>query len=141
MRGMGNDATTLPAVADDLHSLDWPRLGDYMRRRRQDMGMTQAELASASGVSVGTVQNFEKGRAPTEWPRTLYRIIECLGWAPRSEETILTGGEPTIRTHDTRETDLVWILKHVSLAGPRTLHAMRAVLESDIGQDPASSPR
>lgn len=133
MHGMGETPTTLPAVAADLSSLDWRRLGDYIRRRREELDMSQAELAGASGVSLSTIQNYEHGRTPSVWPRTLFRVVECLGWAPRSDEAILTGGEPTMRRHDTRENDLVWILKHIAKAGPRTLHAMRAVLESDIG--------
>lgn len=41
-----------------------PDVGDRIKRRRQELGMTQAELAAriGKGVHVSTVTNWEQGR-------------------------------------------------------------------------------
>ncbi len=38
-------------------------LGPLIRRRRRDLGFTQAEVARRSGISLATLQNIEAGRA------------------------------------------------------------------------------
>lgn len=135
-------ADNLPPVTDqELGDLDWARLGERMKDcREQVLGLSQAELAKAANVSVGTVQNFERGRVPDTWPRRLGRVVDALGWSPRSEMDVLRGGAPTEappRGGEAAETDLIYILRHVAAAGPRTLRAMRAVLEVDVENEQA----
>lgn len=43
-----------------------PALGRAMRRRRRDIGLTQAECASEAGVSVAWLSQFENGKATCE---------------------------------------------------------------------------
>lgn len=43
-----------------------PALGRALHRRRKDIGLTQAECASAAGVSVAWLSQFENGKATCE---------------------------------------------------------------------------
>ena len=43
-----------------------PALGRALRRRRKDIGLTQAECAAAAGVSVAWLSQFENGKATCE---------------------------------------------------------------------------
>ncbi|GAA2485154.1 hypothetical protein GCM10010406_21760 [Streptomyces thermolineatus] len=76
-------------------SQDWARLGSAVRARRDELHMTQVDLAKKAGVSEGTVQNIESGRAYSRRPPSLPRIESSLGWAPGSVSSILSGGSPT----------------------------------------------
>lgn len=51
-------------------------LGRRLRRRRIDLGLTQADLAEEAGVSKRTVERLEAG-APTQTPN-LVRILRSL---------------------------------------------------------------
>jgi HTH-type transcriptional regulator/antitoxin HipB len=49
-----------------------------VRGRRKDLGMSQAELATRSGVSRKWVYEFEAGK-PTAELRLILRVIDALG--------------------------------------------------------------
>lgn len=139
--GFGADSGNVPPVADeDLATLDWKRLGEYLKHRRwEDKRRTQEDLAAATGTTVSTIQNYEGGRVPTAWPRKLSRVVDELGWAPGSEMDVLRGGEPTLKREPESHgaaTDLVFILRYVHQASPRTHAAMRTVLETDPAVHP-----
>lgn len=59
-------------------------IGDHVRARRLDLGLTQAELGEILGVSEPTVYNWEKHRTDPDL-RTLPRVIDWLGYDPRPE--------------------------------------------------------
>ena len=42
----------------------YARLGSHIRSRRDQIGMTQAELASGVGLSRTSITNIERGRQP-----------------------------------------------------------------------------
>ena len=51
------------------------QIGDVVRYLRQQLGMTQEELAQSLGITVGTVSRWEKGRfRPSRLARAL--IVE-----------------------------------------------------------------
>jgi transcriptional regulator with XRE-family HTH domain len=46
------------------------------------LGLTQAELASKSGISVATLRKLQHGRESTYGALTLHRIAGALAWDP-----------------------------------------------------------
>lgn len=75
---------------------DWERLAEALRRRRDDLGFTQVQLAEMVGVTDTTIRNLEGGRTFTRPPSSLPGVERALGWAPGSARAILDGGEPTL---------------------------------------------
>jgi DNA-binding transcriptional regulator YiaG len=73
-----NDAHT--QISSELPSLRGgpapeEQIGDVVRYLRQQLGMTQEELAQSLGITVGTVSRWEKGRfRPSRLARAL--IVE-----------------------------------------------------------------
>ena len=65
------------SVARDGYAKQIKDLGDRLRVRRLDLGLTQAEVAVSIGVSVDTVTNWERGHM---FPRRDLRLtlIACL---------------------------------------------------------------
>lgn len=53
-------------------------LGDYIRRVRKAVGMTQRELAGAAGVGVRFIIELENGKPTCEIGRALY-VLSMLG--------------------------------------------------------------
>jgi HTH-type transcriptional regulator/antitoxin HipB len=53
-------------------------LGLYLRERRRDLGMTQADLAAAAGVSRRWLSDLEAGKATAEFGLIL-RTVHALG--------------------------------------------------------------
>lgn len=76
----------------------WERLGAHVTLAREELGLTQTELAAVAGVSIRTVQTFERGAYRVRLPIRARSIEEALGWHPGSVERILQGGEPTRMT-------------------------------------------
>jgi y4mF family transcriptional regulator len=54
--------------------------GAYVRRARRAIGLRQADLAVAAGVSVRTVHNVEEGKSNVKLA-TLLRVLDALGLA------------------------------------------------------------
>jgi len=53
-----------------------------IKDRRNELVMTQAELAEASGVSLKTVVKIETGKIQNFHPKTLRSLATVLGWVP-----------------------------------------------------------
>jgi transcriptional regulator with XRE-family HTH domain len=57
-------------------------IGDHIRRRRLDLGLTQREAAKQMGVKFGALKLWERGRFdPTV--SSLPRVAEFLGYEPK----------------------------------------------------------
>ncbi|HEX6685736.1 MAG TPA: helix-turn-helix domain-containing protein [Candidatus Limnocylindrales bacterium] len=57
-----------------------PVFGQLLRARREDVGLSQVQLAALAGVHRGTIRNAEHGR-PIE-VRTIANVLRSLGCAP-----------------------------------------------------------
>ena len=53
--------------------------GRWLRQRREDVGLSQEELANRSGLSVRTISSLERGSTRAPHPRTIRLLGETLG--------------------------------------------------------------
>ncbi len=65
--------------ADEPHTL-----GEHIKKRRLETGLTQAQAAARLGVSADTLLNWETGKK-LPLPRRLGQVITFLGYAPFPE--------------------------------------------------------
>lgn len=85
---------------------DWRALGDAVKARRNELGLTQAALARLLDGSTSNVQRIERGDGGMRLP-TAFALERALGWRPGSVEDVLGGGHPTLlpeRREPPRET-------------------------------------
>ncbi|WP_181785593.1 helix-turn-helix domain-containing protein [Streptomyces phytophilus] len=76
---------------------DWKRLGLAVKHARDDRGMTQADLAEATGQDASTIQNLETGRFGKGFsrvPSSARLVAAYFGWTDDSPRRILDGGDP-----------------------------------------------
>ena len=71
-------------------------LGEHLRVKRIDMGMTQPQLAEKLGVAWQTVERWEHNYRPI-LPKSRARIIAFLGYDPESPTPKPSGDEITQR--------------------------------------------
>lgn len=74
----------------------WKRLGDLVRRRRQQLGMSQGQKPP----SAATWRKVENAIDHPYAERTVLAICDALHWEPESFDQILAGGEPTETVED-----------------------------------------
>jgi hypothetical protein len=78
-----------------LVSGQWQRLADYVRSARVARGFaSQMALATAAGVSEGSVRSLESGRAYTRMPVVVPAVERALGWPPGTMRRLVEGEEP-----------------------------------------------
>ncbi|MFD7861806.1 helix-turn-helix transcriptional regulator [Streptomyces sp. NPDC059783] len=78
---------------------DWEHLGTVIRLHRRRNRMSQSDLARATGLSLRTIGNYERGRAPGSAPIVpdgYYDVARAFNWATGSVDKVLAGGEPEI---------------------------------------------
>lgn len=80
----------------------WSRLGNLAAKRRDALGLTQAELGTRAGVATQTVWRFEQGGRPSRHSSSWSKIERALGWLSGSIDAILDGGEPVVGSYDGR---------------------------------------
>ncbi|MEU7978325.1 helix-turn-helix transcriptional regulator [Micromonospora sp. NPDC049081] len=81
------------ASVDDQRRLQ--ALAEVFVTRRTELGYTQAELASAGGVSLATVQGIENARGGASLrARTTAGLERGLAWRPGSIRRLLQGADP-----------------------------------------------
>jgi transcriptional regulator with XRE-family HTH domain len=96
--------------------------------------MTQSDLAAATGLSLRTVGNYERGRTPESAPIVpdgYYDVARALCWTHASIDQVLEGGEPDIST-DAQERQQAVDLTEVTLPAMQLADAAR-----DMGAPPA----
>lgn len=83
-------------VCVDTDTRDWKRLGHYAQQRREQLGLTQQEVAARGGPSTATLRIIESGVEGSYRVKTLRQLDVGLGWAPGSSSAVLRGLEPTL---------------------------------------------
>lgn len=71
------------------------RLGRYVRTRRRELKMTQADVQAADGPSTATLRLIEGGKHTDFRDGTGGALESAIKWAPGSIDATLAGGEPT----------------------------------------------
>lgn len=84
-------SVTLASVTDD-----WPRLGQAVRARRENMSMTQTEAVrrAEGSVSISVWRAIEKAFRPPYARASLLAVCRVLRWDPESIDLVLQGGDP-----------------------------------------------
>lgn len=91
----------LPGTFLSVTDADWPRLGQYVRARRVQIGFRSMErLAKTSGLGARTLGDLERGQLVSE--NTLYALEPFLGWRSGSWRAVLEGGEPSLLEENPR---------------------------------------
>ncbi|MBA2755680.1 MAG: helix-turn-helix transcriptional regulator [Chloroflexia bacterium] len=57
---------------------DVPSIGELLRAHREHRGMTQGQLADASGLATITISTIERGATVMPYPKTLLRLAKAL---------------------------------------------------------------
>lgn len=74
----------------------WQRLAEAVKSRRDELRLTQTDVAVAGEISVDRVRAVETLRGHEQLRRKTMRGLAIgLGWTPESVEVILAGGDPT----------------------------------------------
>jgi hypothetical protein len=73
---------------------EWQRVADYVRERRTELDLTQADVQAAGGPSTATQRLIEGALNDTYQPVILARLERALGWERGSVRAIRQGGEP-----------------------------------------------
>lgn len=85
---------------------NWTAVGKEIARRLGELDMQQKELAAASGVSVATIREIQRGKERRRNPRVLRDISAAL-WPGNSNhlKDILQGRQPDQQSHGTEVSD------------------------------------
>ena len=119
--------------------------GEQLRKRREELGISRAELADRLGVSRSAIGNYETGvSAPKE--EVLLRLFDALGVDPNYLYRDAYRANGGIRSDE--EQALLESYRRLSLAGRQTVHTMVRALEgmqqeleqAQPQQAPAPSP-
>lgn len=71
---------------------DWEAVGKSISQRLDELGMTQLELASTSGVAPATIREIQYTKlVRRRSPRTLAALSEALKWPPSYLDQVLRG--------------------------------------------------
>lgn len=73
---------------------DWSRLGDYVKQRREELRLTQAQVQERGGPSPALVRAIENKRADTLSVSKRRDLERALNWSEESVDLILRGGRP-----------------------------------------------
>lgn len=90
----------LRLMANDTDTEALRRLGDVvLRRRREELRISQYEVGERGGPSTSTLTKIEAGLPPVPSPATLRKLDDGLGWTDGSAYRLLhQGTDPEPRT-------------------------------------------
>lgn len=103
------------------------RFGHVVKARREELGMSQADLAAALGRPVGTLSAIEQGRRKTGVSgRTQVALDRALQWQSGSSRDVLAGGDAAplrvphsgVTLNMDEDPNVRILLDEVSLAAP-----------------------
>lgn len=134
MGGMAATPVSIPAAVV-LGALAGARRARYVRARRNEMGLTQAEAAAAAGVSLRTWQNLESARHKVAAESTLETAIAALAMPETVEVPValdpadddaLEAALPVTGDHDVRAGRIALRLRDLA---PAQLDVIEAMLD------------
>ncbi|MFG2913293.1 helix-turn-helix transcriptional regulator [Kitasatospora sp. NPDC048298] len=76
---------------------DWARLSSAIAAARDDLELTQPQLAKELGVGRSAVQKLESGHQYSKVTPLHRAAARRFGWTEDSVEAVLAGGAPTVR--------------------------------------------
>lgn len=88
-------------------------IGDHIRARRVDLGLTLKAVGRQLGVDSTTVTNWEKGRTTTPDLRVMPKVIDFLGYEPADANRTGTSGAGIVQFRRSRgisQKELAWLL-------------------------------
>lgn len=72
-------------------------LGEAVARRRRELGLKQAEVATNAGVAAAALSRFERGKLPEFGSRKLLAVLAALGMQLDFVESPSTGSLDELR--------------------------------------------
>lgn len=99
-------------VTENRFNLDMETIGDRIRKRRKELGLTQGEVAKRAGLGTGTISDLENGRQ-RETTQSV-PLAQGLGVRP---EWLTKGVLPMIATEGVREVDFAQAAASSSVHG------------------------
>lgn len=100
------------------------KFGERMQIRREELGLSRAELAALLGVSPSAISNYEKNISfPKE--EIILRLFDCLQTDPNTlfQDSFRAGGQ--VLTHSERQ-----LLEHYRGLSPKGRETVRSVVEA-----------
>jgi transcriptional regulator with XRE-family HTH domain len=76
--------------------MSWEQLGDAVRHRRKELGLTQADVTARGGPSVETVRAVENKRAGRMGPLSRRALERAIEWEEGSIDALLNGDAPRV---------------------------------------------
>lgn len=115
-------------------------LGDKIRQLREDTGLTQGQLASASSVSQGYLSQLENGEVKNPSAAVLLRVAQAI--KIDADELFEAAGYPTVRAlrqiyqtyESTIEADLLRYLARLPRDRQRRLLLLLEGMEQVLGE-------
>jgi hypothetical protein len=110
------------------------RLAEYVRRRRDQLDLTAAEVYARGGPAPNVLSRIENGRARSLDRHTYPRLDHALGWEDGSARRTVEGGEPAIAAGRvaTMEPAAGLISTTIELDGEPIIVITRAPLEPPV---------
>lgn len=114
-------------------------VGEHIRTRRTELGLTQEQLAAALGVSYQQIQKYETGANRISAGR-LFEIARHLGaeldyfFANATEETALVEGEtPSVLEHGGRQRSAIELVRNFAqIEHPEVRAAVAGLVKSIV---------